>query len=1300
VAKKTLSTARTPTPAASRAASVRSVAVASTAAKKSATSTTSTAAAVAAAKQTSPAAGAIGAVGSATRPEVVAKPDLTPGAPLQFTRRVLRPRDLVALEFTFVNLKIVSAASGEGLRLQRAQTGQPAYIVLGFPPQHLLEEAFWETAPEAPLPGLSDENPQHPVQSRLAGPSRLVFRVPTHVSELPYQLADVLGACRQYELNVAPSATPPEAESIFRPGLSIPLAAEKVSTASFATTAMPRAATARTAAARAEAASAFTSVAVAEAQNQWYAKRSPSIRDLATQADLAQVTAVWEALQILPKLAPPGATHTAIEAPTRLILSPNKFGAWVHAVDPVESARSGRVELWHTRLGVRVGGGVTEQDHFLNTVRAIWSPDVRADDPYGVQSFSSGPFRAPLDPLDRHNIVHLSANHQLYEPDTRPRKRHQPRALAVDQLMLSSLGAWLNVRGNWEPPGNLSVEEWRNRSTMGRDHYVRVVYAGRLYPFGHRASLIKVTERKFHSKKKGNAAFLRQRMFIVVREPYRLIGQSGRAIAGESLDRKMPLKSARITTLVTPNLDKPENAKCAVIDFPGNHSHGRKLFWPHVTGKPFLFHLQFEDGTGAQIDCAMPLVFLGKEYTEGGPEWVQRSIAEKVAKEYTERPAFRTNRRPALRGQRVQFAPSQKHGDTSYEVAEMEFALNYAANGANRGELIPTMKAATVTVPAIKHLALDPSSLPEVQYPPVYAKGGFAPTGANRNPGQVFLELVSPNSARLNLSPRGDRTGALIAPNLSLTGLSRLIGPIGGSVETFAKEGLKPADFFGNLGDALPKLFGCIGIVDIIDNIGLGKLDQLPRFLSEHLTAATGLLDDLSRAQALLGQLHGKLPGLASQANALGSAALTLVARLQAVLADPLNVSNHNEFKSGFSGFTQAATTLRNGLGGRAVPEEAQFARTQLDQLLGRFSGSVEQAAKMAADILNALEALSEQRIRFEWRPPIKNWPKTKPIFEVLAGGGLVIAVELSAKSGSQQEPSLNVACRLQKFNLNLIAPIASFLRLKFNKIEFTGTSSKKPDVNVDFGGIEFIGVLSFVETLRTLIPLDGFSDPPALSVSEQGVEASFSLGLPNIAIGVFSLSNLSLGAALTVPFVGQQPLSVRFNFCERSDPFRLTVWIFGGGGFFAVTVTPAGVQVLEAAFEFGAAVSLDFGVASGSVSVMAGVYYRMEADEASLTGYFNLKGRVSVLGLITASIELALELYYEFASGKCVGRASIIVEVEVLLFSASVEIKCEKKFAGSNGDPSFLQIMAPYDDPVTEARVDPWAEYCAAFAA
>lgn len=1234
----------------------------------------------------------------------------------QFTRRVVRPRDLLALDFTFVNLRVES--DGQGNRqLTRREANKPAYIVVGFPPQHLLERAFFETSPETPIvhpppsgqpvdpdKSTGNEDPKDidiPVASRLAGTSRLVFRVPGNVTALRYTLTDVLAACRDYELSVAPTATPPDPLLVFRPGIEVSLAAEKFGQAAVATGPKVKAGAAgRSVAARSMAAQAFTAAVSAEVQNQWYAKRSPLARPGTLQADVARVSALLEAIRILPELAPPTDTQTAIEAPTRMILSPNSYGAWVHATAPVESAQSGRVELWHTRLAIRATGGVTEEDDFRRTVRAIWSPDVKAAEPFAFTEHPEPPtpFRASLDAFDRHNIVHLSANHQLFLPGPGPKKRHKPQPIDVDRLMLTSLGVWMNVRGAWDPPPPLSVEEWRHRATLGRDHYVRVVYAGALYPFGHRASLIKVTERKFHPDKKGNAAFLRQRMFIIVREPFRLLGNTHAVnAAGESLDLKMPLKSARITTLVTPNLDLPSLEKCGVVAPSGGaNAKGQSLFWPHVGGPPFRFHLQFEDEAGARIDAAMPLFFLGNEQLAPGTKLVPPALGDVLAPRYSTHPPFQAFRRTSLNGQRVQLAPTAKPGDTSFELAAIEFCLAFKS-----GKLIPGMGSAAASVPALKHLARSQVA-PELKFPSLFLKAGFAATGANANPGQVFLELLDPNATKLNLSGQGDRVGALLAPNLAISGLSRSLGPVGGDLPTVATAGLQPDKFFGNLGDLLPKLFGCIKITDILDAVGLGDLTKLPRFMSENLTAAQALTDDVGRIQAHLAALNGKLSGLAAEATALANAGATLVTRLSALLADPLAGAKRDAFTAGFGELAAAARALRGGFGGLAVPEDAQFAKTQLDQLLAKFSVGLEQAAEVVAladRIADSLEAVNEQRIKFEWRPPIKSWPAGQPIFEVLPGGGLVIAVELAAQSGTSHEPSMDVACRLQKFDLNLIAP-ETFLKLHFNKIEFTASSREKPDVNVDFGGIEFVGVLSFVETLRTLIPLDGFSDPPALTVSEEGIEASFSLGLPNIAVGVFSLSNLSLGAALTVPFLGQQPLSVRFNFCERSDPFRLTVWVFGGGGFFAVTVTPAGVQVLEASFEFGACVALDFGVASGSISVMAGIYFRMEADDASLTGYFNLKGRVSVLGLITASLELSLELYYEFDSGKCVGRATLVIEVEVLFFSASVEVTCEKKLAGANGDPSFAQIMAPYADPVTGETVDPWTDYCEAFAA
>jgi len=258
--------------------------------------------------------------------------------------------------------------------------------------------------------------------------------------------------------------------------------------------------------------------------------------------------------------------------------------------------------------------------------------------------------------------------------------------------------------------------------------------------------------------------------------------------------------------------------------------------------------------------------------------------------------------------------------------------------------------------------------------------------------------------------------------------------------------------------------------------------------------------------------------------------------------------------------------------------------------------------------------------------------------------------------------------------SLVLIAP-KSFIELNFEKIEFTVDSAAKMDVDVKLSDIKFVGVLSFVETLRDLIPLNGFSDPPYLDITSKGIDAGFSISLPSICCGILNIANLSLAAGFTVPFIGQ-PLSVRFNFCRREQPFTLTVMGLGGGGFFGITIDPHGVQILEASLEFGAALAVDFFVARGEVHVMAGIYFRMEEGDASLTGYFRLGGSVRVLCIMSASIELYLALTYDFGSGKCIGYAQLTIEVSVFMFSTSVSIECERKLAGSNGDPTFRQML------------------------
>jgi hypothetical protein len=372
---------------------------------------------------------------------------------------------------------------------------------------------------------------------------------------------------------------------------------------------------------------------------------------------------------------------------------------------------------------------------------------------------------------------------------------------------------------------------------------------------------------------------------------------------------------------------------------------------------------------------------------------------------------------------------------------------------------------------------------------------------------------------------------------------------------------------------------------------------------------------------------------------------------------------------------------------------EVETRVAQASAFLQKIKGGFESVLKPALLAYAAAQELAKNlTVRYEWSTPIQAYPGSAPIFDPKPSSLLRLKGELRGKEVSGRPAGLDLMASLDAFDIHIVAPY-TFLSLKFDHIAFRMLAGKKPEVDVGFKDITFEGPLSFVETLRTIIPLDGFSDPPALTVSSSGIEASFSIALPNLAIGVFSLQNITLSGRLSIPFIGEA-LTVRFAFCSRESPFQLTVSMLGGGGFFAIEVTPHAVTLFEAALEFGAALALDFGVASGSVSIMAGIYFKIESGDAVLTGYLRIRGEVDVLGLISASIELYMSLTYESATGKVIGHASLEIEVHLLFFSVGVTISMEKRFAGANGDPTFLEMMAP--DP--SVGLDPWTEYFEAF--
>jgi hypothetical protein len=1272
----------------------------------------------------------------------------------------VRAADQLVLTFEFVNMSIHKASESDPEAY--AVPGEDAYLIVHFQPQNIVEKAFFETdanlEEQLPPPPSALLDPP-PVLSRMAKPSRLVFKVPADEAPISLDLETLLKKCSEYELSVAPSALPPEEKrqwmdrallqkrydlvlanqltnetnkaksilppasaeaslieaAVVNPGLVEQPSAEEYSKENIAAVLLPLSPAER----------------VMSAASQRYFEANSSLEKYTgTEADdsvSAAIAAVMFELRY-PRLRAPLSRETAIEAPFRLILSPNKYGAWFHSTEPVRSEDGQVTELWHTRLGTRLETERTEEDHFLRTVRAIWTRDwigsleAKKDDWGDPPPSNEIPFLMPLDSSDRHNLVHLTSNFRIWykKVSTEKHWRHYtPEPVHVDRLMLTSLGAWLDLRGSWEPPtdysednlGGLEVTEWLERGTMGREHYVKVVYKGYLAPFGHKAVLVKITERKFHPDTTGNVAYMRQRMFIVVRQPERVFGYTGvRTPTGQAYDLQMPFTSVRITTLVTPNIDKPSDSDVTHPFLFFEIPYDRNMFWPRVNGVEFPFHVVAEDLEQRKIEFDAPMLFVSSKKATATEQ-----VSMKDARvEMDTHPALCTY---DLKGQTMAFANKQKPGDTSFETKSLTFsiiipdesppsadnddtdfnAMRSAMKDFDILRAFPRLVQADVVIPSIKHLVGN-STPAKIKYPDKYLTAGFDSTGNN---GQVFAELV--NAVGLSFNGQGDRSGALVQPNMSIKGLSRSIGLVGGSddpsnnsLDKVMAGEFNPALFFKEMS---PMIFGVINLMDVVDGLSpgmlAGALDKMPRFITEAMRAVDSLMTDLDSLQKIVDDAQVKAALGVGLANDLLLDYSDLTDDLEDLVKGAGDVTVLEGHFGAFAGHLNTLAPLIPALP-TSIPAEM---KQRLDTLVRQFQTAVADA-QYIVKLINSLQVPSELKIRFEWSPTLKSWNNIFIAENQWTNtpASLLIAVELQAKTNLRPDPSFNAICSLQNFTLNLIGSAVSFLKLHFERVEFSASSSKKPDINVVISEIEFVGILSFVQVLKEVIPLDGFSDPPAIEVNTEGIKGGFSLALPNLAFGVFSLTNLSLGAGFSIPFIGK-PLSVRFNFCERESPFHLTVSMFGGGGFFAITVDPHDVQLLEAAFEFGAELSIDFGVASGGVSVMAGIYYRMEAGDASLTGYFRLHGEVSVLGIISASIELYLELRYEFSSGKCVGKASLTIEVSVFMFSISVTITCERKFAGSNGDPSFAQLMEPYTDPLSNLLVEPWSEYCAAFA-
>lgn len=469
--------------------------------------------------------------------------------------------------------------------------------------------------------------------------------------------------------------------------------------------------------------------------------------------------------------------ETAIELPVRLVLSPDQRATWTHRTQPFTSG--GACELWTTRLTPPptsfLPPGVTR-------TRAIWSPGLMP------VTAAPNPFLMSLSASDRVEIARLSSDFAILAPEefiTPPPEvpEYIPRALRTERLMLSALGGWLRVHSDFDfptlgpllqllhghestPGGELfGLQEWGHDAVMGRDQQVRTVRRGYLYPFGHRANLVTVSERRFvpaGDPSGERPAFLVQHSVIVVHETERSYSHPA-----------TPFTRVQITTLSTPRLDPHSDAE---------------PFAARVNGQPFLFAVTATDRDNRRVEFAVPMVFVPAN---------AMSLLPVARREYSGlTPADLANQHVAFASAGI--AIGDQPGPTTARTVSIKFDHTDAPD--DLPPFLPVMDGATVRLPAAEMLLSGDrkSAGTAIKY--------LADFAARRPTNGVFAEIVH----GLPLTFSADRAGGLAAPAMKMTGLSVQHGAVPNATDLASGTFSRALEGLGG------ELLGVINLQDII----------------------------------------------------------------------------------------------------------------------------------------------------------------------------------------------------------------------------------------------------------------------------------------------------------------------------------------------------------------------------------------------------------------------------------------------------------------------------------------------------
>ena len=394
-------------------------------------------------------------------------------------------------------------------------------------------------------------------------------------------------------------------------------------------------------------------------------------------------------------------------------------------------------------------------------------------------------------------------------------------------------------------------------------------------------------------------------------------------------------------------------------------------------------------------------------------------------------------------------------------------------------------------------------------------------------------------------------------------------------------------------------------------------------------------------------------------------------------------------------------------------------------------AGSIPQILSITNELADAPDATQS---KLDWETDaLKAWPEDTPIFIPAPGCRMVAKVEATSWRFGASPPSVIVEGGLENFAIQLgISINGEFngIAVEFDAFKFKSVNGQKPVINVDIkpDGIKFQGaVLEFVKSIQEKLGFLGGGDNTfKIDLSRDGVAIyPPPVVIPDLTLGAFSVTNLSICSACKLPFTQGRPLSFEFSLARPDNRFQVTAGIYAGGGYVAMEVDAEKVRSFDLCIEFGAAKQLKLGgVTCGHAEILGGFSYSSRSELVSADNVKVWRSTVLLTAYVRASgsfrwwvITLSLELYVGMsarfgAAGESIvdGTARLTVSAKVGFIRKSHTISYTQRFSGSGGaarfavasnrDTRMLDLSAVAEDGVLadSIKFDDWKNYEDAF--